>query len=45
MKHKKYHVKLTEVEKKRLLEITKKRNQPARQIIRADILLPLDESD
>jgi hypothetical protein len=45
MKGKKYHVRLTEAEKKRLLEITKKGSHPARQIIRANILLHLDESD
>jgi transposase len=45
MKEKKYHVRLTEAEKKRLLEITKKGTRPARQIIRAAILLQLDESD
>jgi transposase len=45
MKRKKYHVRLTEAEKKRLLETTKKGNHPARQIIRANILLQLDESD
>jgi hypothetical protein len=45
MKGKKYHVRLTEAEKKRLLEITKKGNHPARQIIRANILLQLDERD
>jgi hypothetical protein len=44
MKEKKYHVRLTEAEKKRLLEITKKGNHPARQIIRANILLQLDEN-
>jgi hypothetical protein len=44
MKQKKYHVRLTEAEKKRLLDITKKGNHPARQIIRANILLQLDES-
>jgi hypothetical protein len=38
MNQKKYHVRLTEAEKKRLLEITKKGNHPARQIIRANIL-------
>jgi hypothetical protein len=41
----KYHVRLTEAEKKRLLEITKKGNHPARQIVRANILLQLDERD
>jgi hypothetical protein len=45
MKQKKYHVRLTEAEKKRLLDITKKGSHPARQIIRANILLHLDESD
>jgi transposase len=45
MQQKKYHVRLTETEKKRLLETTKKGNHPARQIIRANILLQLDESD
>jgi hypothetical protein len=35
----------TEAEKKRLLDITKKGNHPARQIIRVNILLHLDESD
>jgi hypothetical protein len=45
MKGKKYHVKLTEAEKKRLLEITKKGKHPVRQIIRANILLHLDEGD
>jgi hypothetical protein len=45
MRGKKYHVRLTETEKKRLLGITKKGNHPARQIIRANILLQLDESD
>jgi hypothetical protein len=45
MKQKKYHVRLTEAEKKRLLEITKKGTHPARQIIWANILLQLDESD
>jgi hypothetical protein len=45
MKGKKYHVRLTEAEKKGLMEITKKGNHPARQIIRANILLQLDESD
>jgi hypothetical protein len=44
MKQKKYHVRLTEAEKKRLLETTKKGNHPARRIIRANILLQLDES-
>jgi transposase len=44
MKGKKYHVRLTEAEKKRLLEITKKGTHPARQIIRANILLHLDEN-
>jgi hypothetical protein len=43
MKGKKYHVRLTEAEKKRLLEITKKGKHPARRIIRANILLHLDE--
>jgi transposase len=38
-------VRLTETERKRLLEITKKGNHPARQIVRANILLQLDESD
>jgi hypothetical protein len=45
MKRKKYHVRLTEAEKKRLVEITKKGSHPTRQIIRANILLQLDESD
>jgi transposase len=45
MKEKRYHVRLTEAEKKRLLEITKKGTHPARQIIRANILLQVDESD
>jgi hypothetical protein len=44
MKGKKYHVRLTEAEKNRLLDITKKGSHPARQIIRANILLQLDES-
>jgi hypothetical protein len=44
MKGKKYHVRLTEAERKRLLEITKKGNHPARQIIRANILLQLNEN-
>jgi hypothetical protein len=43
MNGKKYHVRLTEAEKKRLLEITKKGKHPARRIIRANILLHLDE--
>jgi hypothetical protein len=43
MKEKKYHIRLTEAEKKRLLEIRKKGNHPARQIIRANILLQVDE--
>jgi hypothetical protein len=42
MKGKKYHVRLMEAEKKRLAEITKKGNHPARQIIIANILLQLD---
>jgi hypothetical protein len=41
---KKYHVKLTEAQRKRLLVITKKGIQPVRQIIRANILLHLEES-
>jgi hypothetical protein len=45
MRGKNYHVRLTETEKKRLWDITKKGNHPARQIIRADILLHLDESN
>jgi transposase len=44
MKGKKYHVRLTETERKRLLEITKKGSRPARQIVRANILLHLDEN-
>ncbi|MDR0377434.1 MAG: helix-turn-helix domain-containing protein, partial [Spirochaetaceae bacterium] len=44
MKGKKYHVRLTETERKRLWEITKKGSRPARQIIRANILLCLDEN-
>jgi hypothetical protein len=44
MKGKKCHVRLTETERKRLWEITKKGSRPARQIIRANILLRLDES-
>jgi hypothetical protein len=40
----KYHVKLTETERKRPLVITKKGSPPARQIIRANILLHLEES-
>jgi transposase len=43
MKGKKYHVRLTEAEKKRLLEITKKGKHPVRQIIRANILLHREE--
>lgn len=39
MKGKNCHVRLRETEKKRLLEITKKGNHPACQIIRANILL------
>jgi hypothetical protein len=45
MKRKNYHVRLTEAEKKRLSEITKQGNPPARQIIRMNILLHLDERD
>jgi transposase len=44
MKQKKYHVRLTETERKRLLDITKKGSHPARQIVRANILLHLDEN-
>jgi hypothetical protein len=44
-KGKKYHVRITGAERKGLLDITKKGNHPARQIIRANILLQLDESD
>ncbi|GHT52123.1 hypothetical protein FACS1894106_0160 [Spirochaetia bacterium] len=43
MRPKKYMVRLTELEKKRLAAITKKRDRPARQIIRAKILLLLNE--
>jgi hypothetical protein len=43
MKGKKYPVILMEEEKRRLLEITKKGNHPARQIVRANILLQLNE--
>jgi hypothetical protein len=43
MKGKKYPVILTGEEKKRLLEIIKKGNHPARQIVRANILLHLNE--
>lgn len=39
MKGKKYHVRITEEEKKRLLDITKKENHLVRQIIRANTLL------
>jgi hypothetical protein len=45
MKGKKYHVRLTAAEKKRLVELTKKGSHPVRRIIRANILLQLDESD
>jgi hypothetical protein len=44
MKGKKYYVRLTEPERKRLLEITEKGIRPARQIARANILLHLDEN-
>jgi hypothetical protein len=44
MKGKKYHVRLTETERQRLLVITKKGSHPARQIVRANILLRLDEN-
>jgi hypothetical protein len=44
MKGKKYHARLTETERKRLRETTRKGSRPARQIIRANILLCLDEN-
>jgi hypothetical protein len=44
MKRNKYHVKLTAAERERLLEITKKGSHPARQIIRANVLLRMDEN-
>jgi hypothetical protein len=44
MKGKNYHVRLTEAEKNRLLDITKKGSRPTRQIIRVNILLQLDQS-
>ncbi|GHV60072.1 hypothetical protein AGMMS49587_00390 [Spirochaetia bacterium] len=43
MRPKKYTVRLTELEKKRLAAITKKRDSPDRQIVRAKILLLLNE--
>jgi hypothetical protein len=42
MKGTKYHVRLTDADRKRLREITKKGNCPARQIIRANILPCMD---
>lgn len=42
MRPRKYTVRLTELEKKRLVAITKKRDSPDRQVVRAKILLQLN---
>jgi hypothetical protein len=44
MKGKKYPVRLTETERQRLLELVKTGGHPARRLVRANILLRLDEN-